>query len=174
MQARGESGLAAAGLSAAPMRAGTSDMRAVVQRVSEASVTTDGSVCAAIGDGLLVYVGIGGGDTNADTAYLADKVCGLRIFPDEAGQMNRHVAEAGGAILVVSAFTVQADARKGRRPSFVRAAGQETALPLYEGFCTALARNGLTVARGRFGAMMAVRSVNAGPVCILLDSKRSF
>ena len=149
-------------------------MRAVAQRVSEASVEIDGAVTASIGDGLLVYLGVAADDTEGDLTYLADKVRHLRVFLDDAGQMNRNVAEAGGSLLVVSAFAVQADARKGRRPSFAAAAKPETAEPMYEAFCACLAKSGLTVRRGTFRAMMNVHSVNAGPICILLDSRKVF
>jgi D-tyrosyl-tRNA(Tyr) deacylase len=149
-------------------------MRAVLQRVSEASVVVDGSVCGSIGAGLLVYLGIDRDDGEADVVYIADKVRHVRIFPDEADRMNLDVVKAGGDVLVVSAFTVQGDARRGRRPSFEGAASQDRAIILYEVFCDALARLGVGVERGRFGAMMNVRSVNAGPVCVLLESRREF
>ena len=149
-------------------------MRAVVQRVSEASVLVDGRSVAAIEQGLLVYLGVAAVDDDADLTYVVDKVRHLRIFSDENERINLDVAQARGKVLVVSAFTVQADARHGRRPSFQDAAPPDRARVLYELFCDALVRSGLTVQRGSFGAMMAVRSVNAGPVCILLDSRRTF
>ena len=149
-------------------------MRAVVQRVSEATVLVDGRSVAAMEQGLLVYLGVAADDEDADLTYVADKVRHLRIFSDENERMNLDVAQAGGKVLVVSAFTVQADARHGRRPSFEGAAPPDRARVLYELFCDALVRSGLTVQRGSFGAMMAVRSVNAGPVCVLLDSRRTF
>ena len=149
-------------------------MRAVVQRVSQAAVDIDGSTVGQIGDGLLVYLGVQTGDTEGDARYLADKIRYLRVFPDEANHMNRDVRHAAGAVLVVSAFTTAGDARKGRRPSFDHAAGAEEADPLYQLVCRLLTESGLTVATGRFGAMMSVRSTNAGPVCILLDSRRTF
>jgi len=149
-------------------------MRAVIQRVSEASVEVEDGVSGAIGAGLLVYLGVGTDDGDDDVAYIADKVRHLRIFPDDEGRLNRDVVEAGGKVLVVSAFTVQADARRGRRPSFDAAAAPELAVQLYERVCEALDQLGVSVERGVFRAMMSVHSVNAGPICILLDSKRSF
>ena len=149
-------------------------MRAVVQRVSEATVMVDGRSVAAIEHGLLVYLGVAADDDDVDLTYVVDKVRHLRIFSDENEQMNLDVAQAGGKVLVVSAFTVHADARHGRRPSFQGAAPPDRARVLYELFCDALVRSGLTVQRGSFGAMMDVQSVNAGPVCVLLDSRRTF
>ena len=149
-------------------------MRVVVQRVSEASVTVDGEERCAIKSGLLVYLGVDRTDAGLDATALADKVRHLRIFPDDKGRMNRDVAEAGGAVLVVSAFSVQADARRGRRPSFDDAAAPEQAEPLYRLFCDALAEHGVHVERGLFGAYMMVHSVNDGPICILTDSRRLF
>ena len=149
-------------------------MRAVIQRVSEASVIVDGKVCGSIDHGLLVYLGIDRDDGDADIAYMADKVRHLRIFPDEAERMNLDVGQVRGKVLVVSAFTVQADARHGRRPGFDSAAKPDRAIVLYEIFCDALTRLGVTVQRGSFGNLMDVKSVNAGPVCILLESRRAF
>jgi len=149
-------------------------MRAVVQRVSKAAVTVEGGVIASIDDGLLVYLGVARDDSDSDIAYLADKIRHLRIFPDETERMNRDIAQTGGKVLVVSAFTVQADARHGRRPTFDSAAATDRAFVLYEMFCDALKRLGLPVVRGSFGAYMEVESVNAGPVCILLESRRAF
>jgi len=149
-------------------------LRAVVQRVDSASVTADGRVTGAVDAGLLVYVGVEQGDTAEDAAYLADKVRHLRMFPEGDKHLNRDVADIGGAVLVVSAFTLQADARKGRRPSFDQAAPPEQANELYEYFCAKLAEYGVRVERGVFRAAMTVASVNAGPVCILLDSHRVF
>jgi D-tyrosyl-tRNA(Tyr) deacylase len=149
-------------------------MRATVQRVREAQVTVDGRVVGSIGVGLLVYVGVAKDDTAGDVAYLADKIAGLRIFNDAAGKMNRNVSEIGGGILLISAFAVQADARKGRRPSFDPAAGPELAELLYEQLCQMLTDKQCTVARGVFRAHMHVASINDGPVCVLLDSKRTF
>jgi D-tyrosyl-tRNA(Tyr) deacylase len=149
-------------------------MRAVIQRVSEASVVTNGRVQGSIGTGLLVYLGVDRDDGEADVSYLADKVRHLRIFPDEADRMNLDVLQAGGKVLVVSAFTVQADARRGRRPAFESAAPPDRAIVLYELFCDALRRLGVSVERGLFGDYMDVKSVNAGPICILLESRRAF
>jgi D-tyrosyl-tRNA(Tyr) deacylase len=147
-------------------------MRAVVQRVSQALVTVEGRTVATIERGLLVYLGVAADDGDADLMYVVDKVRHLRIFSDDRDRMNLDVSQAGGKVLVVSAFTVQADARHGRRPSFESAATPDRARVLYELFCDALIRSGLTVERGSFGAMMDVQSVNAGPVCVLLDSRR--
>lgn len=149
-------------------------MRAVVQRVSEARVVVDGSVCGAIDQGLLVYLGVDRDDGETDITYMADKVRHLRIFSDEAGRMNLDVGQARGKVLVVSAFTVQADARRGRRPSFEFAAEPDRALVVYEMFCAELSRGGVPVERGSFGAMMDVRSTNDGPICVLLESRRAF
>ncbi len=149
-------------------------MRATVQRVSQASVTVEGRVVGSIGRGLLVYVGVAADDGEADVQYVAGKITGLRIFNDADGRMNLSVGEVDGGILVISAFALQADARKGRRPSFDPAAGPELAESLYDRLCGELAATGLPVARGVFRAHMDVSSVNDGPVCILLDSKRTF
>ncbi len=140
----------------------------------EASVTVRGEICGAIDRGLLVYLGAANGDDDKDASYLADKVRYLRIFPDESDRMNHDVRQVDGAVLVVSAFTVQADARRGRRPSFASAARPERAIALYQQFCDALARLDLDVHRGSFGDYMEVSSVNDGPICILLDSRREF
>jgi D-tyrosyl-tRNA(Tyr) deacylase len=149
-------------------------MRATVQRVSEASVVVEGSVVSRIGHGLLIYLGCARGDGEADARYLAEKAAGLRIFTDEQGKMNRSVLDVGGEVLVVSAFTLQADARKGRRPSFDAAAAAEEARPLCEAFAQALRATGLAVHEGSFRAHMLVHSVNDGPICVLLDSTRLF
>ena len=149
-------------------------MRAAVQRVHEASVTVDGQVVGSVGQGLLVYAGVAADDAEADVQYTAEKIAGLRIFQDAEGKMNCSVTDVGGAVLVISAFTLQADARKGRRPSFDAAAGPDLALTLYERLCEALSAMGLTIARGVFRAHMEVASVNDGPICVLLDSKRLF
>ncbi len=149
-------------------------MRAVIQRVSEAAVTVDGRSVAAINQGLLVYLGVAADDDDADLTYVVDKVRHLRIFSDENERINLDVAQAGGTVLVVSAFTVLADARHGRRPSFQDAATPDRARVMYELFCETLVRSGLIVQRGSFGAMMAVQSVNAGPVCVLIDSRKTF
>ena len=149
-------------------------MRASVQRVHEASVTVDGQVVGAIGQGLLVYVGVAVDDAEADVQYIAEKVRTLRVFPDEAGRMNRSVVETGGAILVVSQFTLQADCRKGRRPSFDDAAPPALAQALYDEVVRTLAESGVPVQTGTFQADMKVELVNDGPVTILLDSERCF
>ena len=149
-------------------------MRAVVQRVRSACVTVDGRECARTGAGLLVYLGVADGDGEEDLAYLVDKVRHLRIFTDDAGKMNLDLAQVAGEVLVVSAFTVQADARRGRRPSFDAAAPPEEAKPLVDRFCQMLSAAGLTVRQGVFAAYMDVASHNDGPICILLDSKRQF
>lgn len=149
-------------------------MRAIVQRVAGACVEVDGANVARIEKGLLVYLGVAPDDGEADIAYVAEKVRFLRIFPDEQGKLNLDVVQAGGEVLVVSAFTVQADARKGRRPSFDAAADPDTARGLYERACEAISALGATVKRGSFRAMMAVSSVNDGPISVLLDSNRLF
>ncbi|MBE3098049.1 MAG: D-tyrosyl-tRNA(Tyr) deacylase [Planctomycetes bacterium] len=144
-------------------------MRAVVQRVSEAGVTVEGRVTGAIGNGLLVLVGIGHADTEETARALAAKIARLRIFQDAEGKMNLSVQDVGGGVLAVSQFTLLADTRKGNRPSFIDAAPPEAANRLYEVFCAALADLGLPVARGIFGAHMDVRLTNDGPVTIILD-----
>lgn len=149
-------------------------MRAVVQRVSRASVVVDGEGVGAIADGLLVYLGVGADDDESDATLVADKVANLRIFADDSERMNLSVLQTSCAVLVVSAFTVQADARKGRRPTFETAASHEDAEVLYKRFCGALEELGAKVSRGVFRATMDVESVNAGPICILLDSKKKF
>lgn len=149
-------------------------MRAVVQRVSEASVRVAGELVGAIGPGLVVLLGVQVGDDEADAASLGDKVLNLRVFPDEAGQMNRSVLEAHGGLLVVSQFTLLGDARRGRRPSYVEAARPEEADRLYSRFVEALRPSGLALATGVFRADMDVALVNQGPVTILLDSRKLF
>lgn len=149
-------------------------MRAVVQRVTRASVTVGGEVVGAIDRGFLVLLGVTHADAEADADYLAEKVAGLRVFEDAAGKMNVPLAEAGGACLVVSQFTLYGDCRKGRRPSFVEAAGPDQAAALYERFCAALRDRGVSVATGRFREQMAVDLVNDGPVTLLLDSGKAF
>jgi D-tyrosyl-tRNA(Tyr) deacylase len=143
-------------------------VRAVVQRVSEARVTVAGETAGEIGPGLLVLLGVGHDDDRAGIAALAGKVARLRIFADDAGQMNRSVLETGGSVLAVSQFTLLADTRKGNRPSFVAAAPPERAEPLYEAFVEALRALGVEVATGRFGQSMEVALVNDGPVTIVL------
>jgi D-tyrosyl-tRNA(Tyr) deacylase len=149
-------------------------MRAVIQRVSEAWVRVEGRVTGRIGTGLLVLLGVGRDDTESDADYLAEKALHLRIFPDEAGQMNRSVLDAGGGLLVVSQFTLYGDARKGRRPGYSDAAGPEEANRLYERFVAGLRPSGLPVETGVFRALMDVGLVNQGPVTILLDSRKTF
>ena len=144
-------------------------MRIVLQRVSRAKVTVEGRVTGQIGRGLLLLAGFTGGDTEEALAWMADKVVGLRIFPDDEGKMNRSVEEADGAILVVSQFTLYGDARKGRRPSFVDAARPEVAIPLYERFVALLRATGRRVETGEFGAMMDVELLNEGPVTLILE-----
>ena len=149
-------------------------MRAVVQRVSEASVRVDGAVGAAIGRGLLVLLGVGTGDSEDDADFLAEKVLNLRVFADEQGQMNRSLLDVRGGLLVVSQFTLYGDARRGRRPSYTDAAPPEEANRLYERFVSRVRPSGLEVATGVFRAMMDVALVNEGPVTLLLDSRRQF
>ena len=149
-------------------------MRAVIQRVASASVTAGGRVTGAIDRGLLVLVGVVSQDGPADVEYTAGKIRDLRIFPDETGKMNRDAAEAGGAVLLVSQFTLCGDVRNGRRPSFVDAAPPELARLLYEDLASALRARGLRVEMGEFRAHMDVALVNDGPVTILVDSKRVF
>jgi len=149
-------------------------MRAVVQRVSRAEVRVDGEVSGRIGVGLVVLVAAGDDDGDDDVAYLAEKIVGLRIFADDAGNMNRALMEVNGALLVVSQFTLYGDARKGRRPSFVKAMAPGPAEQLYEKFVAAVRRSGAPVETGRFRAMMQVELVNDGPVTLLLDSKKQF
>jgi len=148
-------------------------MRAVVQRVAEAAVNVGGERVAAIGPGLLVLLGVGREDREADADYLADKVVNLRIFEDEAGHMNRSVLETHGAVLVVSQFTLYGDTRRGRRPGFSAAAPPEDANRLYRYFVGRVAAAGLEVREGVFRAMMDVSLVNRGPVTLLLDSTRT-
>jgi D-tyrosyl-tRNA(Tyr) deacylase len=148
-------------------------MRVVVQRVSEADVTIAGDVVGRIGRGLLVLVGVETGDTPADVDWLAEKLAGLRIFADADGKMNLNVREVGGEALVVSQFTLHAGTRKGNRPSFIRAARPDEAVPLYEAFLERLeAAVGRPVRRGVFAADMQVRLVNDGPVTIVIDSRQ--
>ena len=149
-------------------------MRLCVQRVSEARVEVDGAVVGAIGRGLLVLLGVGRDDGEAEVRWAVEKIAGLRIFEDEAGKMNLSVEETGGAVLLVSQFTLYGDVRKGRRPAFVAAAGPELARTLYEKVAAGLAARGLEVATGIFQAHMQVALVNDGPVTLLLDSDRLF
>jgi D-tyrosyl-tRNA(Tyr) deacylase len=146
-------------------------MRAVIQRVQRARVTIDGEVAGEIGVGLLVLLGVTYSDKEEQANWLAEKIVGLRIFADDDGKMNRDVTEAGGAVLVVSQFTLYGDCRKGRRPSFVDAAAPPIAIPLYEAFVNGVKRLGIPVATGRFGADMQVELVNDGPVTLIVDGK---
>jgi D-tyrosyl-tRNA(Tyr) deacylase len=146
-------------------------MRAVVQRVSSASVTVEGDVVGRIERGLMVLLGVAQGDSSADAIYLADKIVGLRIFADDEDKMNRSLLEAGGALLVVSQFTLLGDCRKGRRPSFVGAAPPELAQTLYLEFVAAAQKLGATVATGRFRQNMQVALVNDGPVTLFVESR---
>lgn len=149
-------------------------MRAVVQRVRQASVTVDGTVTGAIGHGLLVLLGVDVNDSEQDADYMADKIIGLRIFNDSDGKFNLSLEDVGGAILLVSQFTLHGDCRKGRRPSFIAAARPEQAIPLYERVGELLREKGVEVATGVFGAHMDVELLNDGPVTLLLDSGKAF
>jgi len=149
-------------------------MRAVVQRVSSASVKVDGEEIGRIGTGLLVLLGVHGEDSDEDVRWLAEKIINLRVFEDEGGRMNRSLLDTGGEILVVSQFTLYGDCRKGRRPSWSKAAPPERARILYERFCEQVRSTGVTVATGRFQAMMQVSLINDGPVTLLLDSNKTF
>ena len=146
-------------------------MRAVLQRVSRARVSVDGRTTGAIERGFLVLLGVGKGDTEADAEYLADKTAGLRVFPDAEDKMNRSLADMGGAVLVVSQFTLYGDCRKGRRPSFDQAAPPDLARALYERYVEALRSRAIPVETGIFQARMQVELVNDGPVTLLLESK---
>ena len=147
-------------------------MRLVIQRVKEASVSIDGEKVSAIGKGLLVLVGVETGDTEDDVKWLVGKTAGLRIFDDENGVMNRSIQDIDGEALAVSQFTLTASTRRGNRPSYIRAAGHELAVPLYEKYCDSLAEAlSKPVGRGVFGADMKVALVNDGPVTIIIDSK---
>lgn len=147
-------------------------MRIVVQRVRSASVSIDGKEVSAIGRGLLVLVGVENGDTDEDLRWLVGKTVGLRIFDDENGVMNRSVLDVGGDVLAVSQFTLTASTKRGNRPSYIRAAGHETAVPLYEKYCEAVSEAlGKPVGRGVFGADMLVSLQNDGPVTIIIDSR---
>lgn len=153
-------------------------MRAVVQRVSSASVSVvsgeSGVLAGSIGHGLLVFLGVGKGDSSADAEYLADKLAGLRIFMDSQEKMNLSIQDTGGALLIISQFTLYADARKGRRPSWSDAAGNEEAQILYEHFCAALREKSIKVETGRFREVMRISCVHEGPITILLDSRKGF
>jgi D-tyrosyl-tRNA(Tyr) deacylase len=149
-------------------------MRACVQRVSQAQVTVGDEVCGRIGRGLVVLLGVAAGDTPDDALQLAEKIAALRIFDDEQGKMNLAASDVGGAMLVVSQFTLLGDCRKGRRPSFVAAAMPEQAEALYQTFVSAVAERGIQVATGKFRQHMLVSLTNNGPVTLLLDSRRAF
>ena len=146
-------------------------MRAVVQRAREGCVTAEGQVFGQIGNGLVVLLGVAQEDQSADADYLAAKISNLRIFEDAGGKMNRSLLDTGGEMLVVSQFTLLGDCRKGRRPSFVAAADPTKARELYEYFIEEVRRLGISVATGRFGAMMAVTLVNDGPVTLIVESR---
>jgi len=145
-------------------------MRAVIQRVARASVTVAGEVVGEVGRGLLVLLAVAPTDTPAEADWLAEKVVHLRLFPDGDGKMNLAVQDVGGGVLVVSQFTLYGDSRKGRRPSFIGAAGPDVAIPLYERFATAVRSFGVPTATGRFGADMQVELVNDGPVTLIVDT----
>ena len=149
-------------------------MRAVVQRVANASVTVGEETVGAVGAGLMVLIGVSKEDTDKDLKYIVEKVMNLRVFDDENGVMNRSVLDVGGSILAVSQFTLYGDARGGRRPSYFRAAGPEPANELYERAVAAWRENGIHVETGRFRTEMMVSLVNDGPVTILLDSEKAF
>jgi D-aminoacyl-tRNA deacylase len=149
-------------------------MRAVVQRVSRSQVTVNGEITGQIGLGLLVLLGVGRDDTEADAKYLAEKVFGLRVFEDGQGKMNRSVQDVGGSVLAVSQFTLYGDVRRGKRPSFEAAAPPDKARQLYEFFVDQIRAAGLRCETGRFQEMMKVELVNEGPVTILLDSGKGF
>ena len=149
-------------------------MRAVVQRVRQASVTVEAETVGSIGTGFLVLLGVSSGDSEADVKYIADKVSGLRVFTDEAGKFNLSLSDVGGSVLAVSQFTLYGDVRGGRRPSFTEAAGAEEGKRLYDAFVDALKARGFVVETGIFGAHMDVSLINDGPVTILMDSKKQF
>lgn len=147
-------------------------MRLVIQRVSRASVSIGGEIHSAIGRGLMVLVGIADGDTEDDVRWLAAKTAAMRIFPDADGVMNRSLLDTSGDVLAVSQFTLNASTRKGNRPSYIRAAGHDLAIPLYELYCKLMSEaTGQTVATGVFGADMQVELINDGPVTIIIDSR---
>ena len=147
-------------------------MKAVIQRVTEASVTVDGNVTGSIGNGLLILIGIEDADTDEDIEWLSKKTVNLRIFNDEKGIMNLSALETGGDILIVSQFTLMASTKKGNRPSYIRASKREFAEPMYEKFCNRISKEtGRTVQKGRFGADMKIKLLNDGPVTIVIDTK---
>jgi D-tyrosyl-tRNA(Tyr) deacylase len=149
-------------------------VRAVVQRVSESSVTVENEIVGEIGRGLMVLLGVTSEDSEQDVSFMSDKICQLRIFEDEEGKMNRSLEDIQGEMLVVSQFTLYGDCRKGRRPSFIKAAPPEQANELYEQFVAAIRGRGLKVATGTFRAHMDVSLVNDGPVTMLIDSSKEF
>ncbi len=149
-------------------------MRAVIQRVSRAEVRAGGEVRGKTGHGLLTLLGVAEEDGPEDARYLANKIAGLRIFEDEEGKLNRSLLEVGGSMLIISQFTLYGDCRKGRRPSFTRAARPEDARELYEAFCQEVEALGVAVGRGEFGALMEVELINWGPVTLMLDSRGEF
>ena len=149
-------------------------MRLVIQRVLESSVRIDGEVVGQIGKGFMVLCGVEDDDTEADVRYCIDKTVNLRIFEDDAGKMNRSILDDGGEILAISQFTLHGDVRHGRRPSFIKAARPETAVPLYDAYCEGLRAAGVHVETGVFQADMKVSLINDGPVTLLVDSRRTF
>ena len=149
-------------------------MRAVIQRVTEASVSVDGKVVGRIGPGMVVLLGVGEDDSEKEVSYVAEKISGLRIFEDSSGRMNLSIEDTGGEILAISQFTLYGDTRKGRRPSYVRAAGGDSARRFYELFIAKLTERGIQVETGVFGARMDVHMVNCGPVTLLVDSSKDF
>ncbi len=149
-------------------------MRAVIQRVRHSSVTVNEEVIGAIGPGLMVLLGVDVDDEESDAVYMADKIVGLRIFNDDDGKFNRSLLDIGGEVLLVSQFTLHGDCRKGRRPSFIKAARPEKAVPLYEKVGALLREKGVAVATGEFGAHMDVALLNDGPVTLMLDSGKAF
>ena len=149
-------------------------MRLVIQRVLESSVRVDGNVVGSIGPGFMVLCGVEDGDTSEDVRYCIDKTVNLRIFEDEAGKMNRSILDAGGEILAISQFTLHGDVRHGRRPSFIRAARPETAVPLYDAYCAGLREAGIHVETGIFQTDMKVSLINDDPVTLLVDSRKVF
>ncbi len=149
-------------------------MRAVVQRVSRAKVTVSGEVSGEIGPGLMVLLGVADDDGQEDATYIAEKLVGLRVFPDNEGKMNRSLTDTGGAMLIVSQFTLFGDCRKGKRPSFIKAARPEQAVELYRAVVAEVRGRGITVATGRFQEHMEVELLNDGPVTLLIDSRKQF
>ncbi len=149
-------------------------MRAIVQRVKESKVEVKGEMVGAIGPGLLIFLGVGKDDSEKDCTYLSDKISHLRIFPDERGLMNLSLMDTGGDALIVSQFTLWGDCRKGRRPSFAKAARPETAKELYEHFIRMMQEKRIQVATGKFQEMMDVSLINDGPVTLMLDSRKMF